>query len=51
MIEFLLGVAATVLAYTFMPPAWASRLSLLVRDWVAEIQGWWSRSRRRGGVE
>ena len=50
MIGFLLGVLATVLAYTFMPPSWASRLSWLVRDAVVELLAWWRLVKRRGGA-
>lgn len=43
MINFLLGVAATVLAYTFAPPEWAAFLSAKVRLILSALRDWWER--------
>lgn len=47
--SFLVGVALTVVAYAFMPPHWASRLSWMVRDAAVDVRLWWKANRRTGG--
>ena len=46
MISFALGVLATVVAYAFMPPVWASWLSWQVRDRITDLRAWWKREGR-----
>ncbi len=47
--EFLLGVALTVVAYAVMPPKWSAAASWFVRDRLVVLRAWWNRQKRRGG--